>query len=82
MTRVNGKTMQDSNTSDMIFSTQRIIAVLSEFMTLSPGDVIVTGTPSGVAHARKPPAWMKAGDTVEVEVEGIGVLSNPVVDEA
>lgn len=80
-TRVNGATMQDSNTSDMIFSTQRIVAVLSEFMTLEPGDVIATGTPSGVAHARKPPAWMKAGDVVEVEVEGIGVLRNPVVDE-
>jgi 2-keto-4-pentenoate hydratase/2-oxohepta-3-ene-1,7-dioic acid hydratase in catechol pathway len=50
-------------------------------MTLEPGDLIATGTPSGVAHARKPPAWMKAGDTVEVEVEGIGVLSNPIVDE-
>ena len=81
-TRVNGETMQDSNTSDMIFSTANIIATLSEFMTLEPGDVIATGTPSGVAHARKPPAWMKAGDTVEVEVEGIGVLSNPVIDEA
>lgn len=80
-TRVNGQTMQDSNTSDMIFSTARTIALLSEFMTLKPGDIIATGTPSGVAHARKPPAWMKAGDTVEVEVEGIGVLSNPVVDE-
>jgi 2-keto-4-pentenoate hydratase/2-oxohepta-3-ene-1,7-dioic acid hydratase in catechol pathway len=81
-TRVNGETMQDSNTSDMIFSTARIVALLSEFMTLEPGDLIATGTPSGVAHARKPPAWMKAGDTVEVEVERIGVLSNPIVDEA
>jgi len=81
-TRVNGETMQDSNTSDMIFSTANIVATLSEFMTLEPGDLIATGTPSGVAHARKPPAWMKAGDTVEVEVEGIGVLSNPIVDEA
>jgi len=81
-TRVNGETMQDSNTSDMIFSTAKIIATLSEFMTLAPGDVIATGTPSGVAHARKPPAWMKAGDTVEVEVEKIGVLRNPIVDEA
>lgn len=80
-TRVNGATMQESNTSDMIFSTARTIALLSEVMTLQPGDLIATGTPSGVAHARKPPAWMKAGDTVEVEVEGIGVLSNPVVDE-
>jgi acylpyruvate hydrolase len=82
MTRVNGQTMQDSDTSDMIFSTARIVALLSEFMTLEPGDLIATGTPSGVAHARKPPAWMKAGDIVEVEVERIGVLRNPVVDEA
>jgi len=82
MTRLNGETMQDSNTSDMIFSTARTIALLSEFMTLEPGDVIATGTPSGVAHARKPPPWMKAGDRIEVEVEKIGVLANPVVDEA
>ena len=81
-TRVNGETMQDSNTSDMIFSTARTIALLSEFMTLEPGDLIATGTPSGVAHARNPPAWMKAGDTVAVEIEHIGVLTNPVVDEA
>ena len=81
-TRVNGETMQDSNTSDMIFSTAKIIALLSEFMTLQPGDLIATGTPSGVAHARTPPAWMKAGDTVAVEIERIGVLSNPVIDEA
>jgi 2-keto-4-pentenoate hydratase/2-oxohepta-3-ene-1,7-dioic acid hydratase in catechol pathway len=80
-TRVNGEVMQDSNTSDMIFSTANIIATLSEFMTLEPGDFIATGTPSGVAHARKPPAWMKAGDVVEVELEGIGVLRNPIVDE-
>ena len=82
VTRVNGQTMQSSNTSDMIFSTARIIAVLSEFMTLEAGDLIATGTPSGVAHARKPPAWMKAGDTVEVEIEKIGILRNPIVDEA
>jgi len=81
MTRVNGETMQDSNTSDLIFSTAKTIALLSEFMTIEPGDVIATGTPSGVAHARKPPAWMKAGDKVEVEVEKIGVLANPIVDE-
>jgi len=81
-TRVNGEVMQDSNTSDMIFSTARIIAILSEFMTLEAGDLIATGTPSGVAHARKPPAWMKGGDKVEVEVEKIGILANPIVDEA
>src|SRR6185436_16756348 len=81
-TRVNGEIMQDSNTSDMIFSSARIIALLSEFMTLEPGDVIATGTPSGVAHAKKPPAWMRAGDKVEVEVDRIGILANPIVDEA
>jgi 2-keto-4-pentenoate hydratase/2-oxohepta-3-ene-1,7-dioic acid hydratase in catechol pathway len=80
-TRVNGEIMQDSNTSDMIFSSARIVSLLSEFMTLEPGDVIATGTPSGVAHARKPPTWLRAGDKVEVEVEKIGVLANPVVDE-
>ena len=78
---VNGETMQDSNTSDLIFSTAKTVALLSEFMTLEPGDIIATGTPSGVAHARKPPAWMKAGDKVEVEVERIGVLANPIADE-
>lgn len=80
-TRVSGKTMQDSNTSDMIFPVARIVTLLSEFMTLEPGDMIATGTPQGVAHARKPPAWMKAGDVVEIEIEGIGVLSNPIRDE-
>lgn len=81
MTRVNGQIMQDSNTSDMIFPVARCISLLSDIMTLEPGDLIATGTPQGVAHARKPPAWMKAGDVVEIEIEGIGVLRNPVVDE-
>lgn len=80
--RVNGETRQDSNTADMIFSTARIISILSEFMTVEPGDVIATGTPSGVGHAMTPPGWMKPGDTVEAEIEGIGILSNPVIDEA
>lgn len=82
MTRVNGETMQSSNTSDMIFPVAKIIETLSAFMTLEAGDLIATGTPSGVAHARKPPAWMKAGDTVEIEVEKIGILKNTIVDEA
>mgnify|MGYP001225057115 FL=1 len=80
--RVNGETRQDSNTGDMIFGVAKLVSILSEFMTLEPGDVIATGTPSGVAHAMKPPGWMKAGDRVEVEIEGIGVLGNPVVAEA
>lgn len=81
MTRLNGETMQDSNTADMIFPVASTIAFLSEFMTLEAGDVIATGTPSGVAHARKPPPWMKQGDVIEVEVEKIGVLRNPIADE-
>jgi 2-keto-4-pentenoate hydratase/2-oxohepta-3-ene-1,7-dioic acid hydratase in catechol pathway len=80
--RINGQTMQDSNTSDMIFPVPRILAILSEVMTLEPGDVIATGTPSGVGYPRKPPVFMKAGDVAEIEIEGIGTLSNPVEDEA
>lgn len=79
-TRLNGKVMQESDTSDMIFSVARTVSLLSEVMTLEPGDVIATGTPSGVGYARTPPVWMKAGDIVEVEVDGIGTLSNPVAD--
>ncbi|WP_338661672.1 fumarylacetoacetate hydrolase family protein [Pararoseomonas sp. SCSIO 73927] len=79
--RVNGQTMQDSNTSDMIFSVPRILAILSEVMTLEPGDIIATGTPSGVGYPRKPPVFMKPGDTIEIEIEGIGTLSNTVEDE-
>ncbi|SHJ94757.1 2-keto-4-pentenoate hydratase/2-oxohepta-3-ene-1,7-dioic acid hydratase (catechol pathway) [Roseomonas rosea] len=80
--RVNGQTMQDSNTSDMIFSVPRILAILSEVMTLEPGDIIATGTPSGVGYPRKPPVFMKPGDTIEVEIEGVGTLVNTVEDEA
>jgi acylpyruvate hydrolase len=63
----------------MIFSVARIVSLLSEAMTLEPGDVIVTGTPAGVGFARNPPLWMKPGDVCEVEIEGIGVLRNPVL---
>ncbi|MFC3125523.1 fumarylacetoacetate hydrolase family protein [Pseudoroseomonas globiformis] len=80
--RINGQTLQDSNTSDMIFSVPRILTILSEAMTLEPGDIIATGTPSGVGYPRKPPVFMKAGDVAEIEIEGIGILSNPVEDEA
>jgi 2-keto-4-pentenoate hydratase/2-oxohepta-3-ene-1,7-dioic acid hydratase in catechol pathway len=80
-TRLNGRVMQDANTSDMLFPTARTIAILSEIMTLEPGDLLALGTPQGVGHARQPPVWMKAGDVVEVEIEGIGLLRNPVVDE-
>lgn len=80
-TRLNGKVVQDATTSDMIFSVARLIAVLSEVMTLSPGDIIVSGTPAGVGMARKPPLYMKHGDVCEIEIEGIGVLRNTVKDE-
>ena len=79
-TRLNGVTVQSSNTDDMVFSVAKLIAILSEAMTLEVGDIIVSGTPSGVGLARKPPLWMKAGDVCEVEIEKIGVLRNPVVD--
>jgi 2-keto-4-pentenoate hydratase/2-oxohepta-3-ene-1,7-dioic acid hydratase in catechol pathway len=77
--RLDGKTMQSSNTSDMIFSTRQLVSYLSECMTLLPGTVILTGTPEGVGFARKPPVFLAEGQTVECEIEGIGVLSNPVV---
>jgi len=80
-TRLNGVVMQDANTSDMLFPVEEAIAILSECMTLEPGDVIVTGTPAGVGAARKPPVWMKANDLVEVEIEGIGILSNTIISQ-
>lgn len=80
--RLNGKTMQSANTRDMIFPVDETIMLLAQCMTLEPGDVLVMGTPAGVGFARTPPLWMKAGDTIEVEIEGVGLLSNPVVDEA
>jgi acylpyruvate hydrolase len=80
-TRLNGQIMQDANTDDMVFDVATLIATISEAITLEAGDVIVTGTPSGVGQSRKPPVFMKAGDRVEVEIEGIGVLANPIVDE-
>lgn len=79
---LNGKVMQDANTRDMIFPVAETIEILSECMTLEPGDVLVMGTPAGVGYARKPPVWMKAGDTIEIDIEGVGILSNPVADEA
>jgi 2-keto-4-pentenoate hydratase/2-oxohepta-3-ene-1,7-dioic acid hydratase in catechol pathway len=77
--RVNGKTMQDGSTSQMIFPVAALISIISSFMTLEPGDIISTGTPSGVGHGRKPPIYLRAGDVVEAEIEGIGALRNPVV---
>ena len=79
--RLNGQVMQDANTSEMIFGVAETITLLSQCLTLEPGDVIVMGTPAGVGFARKPPVWMKAGDTVEVEIERIGALRNPIARE-
>ena len=79
--RLNGQVMQDANTSDMIFSVAETIALLAQCMTLDPGDAIIMGTPAGVGQARTPPVWMKSGDTIEIEIEQIGVLRNPIVDE-
>ena len=76
--RVNGVTKQDSNTSEMVFALPTIIATLSAGMTLEAGDIIATGTPSGVGFSRNPPEFLKAGDVVEAEVEGIGVLRTPI----
>ena len=81
-TRLNGRVMQRATIDDMIFDIPTLIATISEVMTLEPGDVIVTGTPSGVGKARQPPVFLTPGDICEVEVTGLGILRNPVVDEA
>lgn len=81
-TVLNGQAVQDWNTNDMIFDVPTLIEFLSADTTLLPGTVIITGTPQGVGMARTPPLWMKAGDTVTVEIEGIGSLTNPVQDAA
>lgn len=77
-TRLNGMTVQDSNTEHLVFDIPTLVSILSEVMTLHPGDIIVTGTPAGVGLGRKPPLWMKPDDVCEVEIEGIGVLRNTV----
>ena len=77
--RLNGQTMQDSSTSQLIFKVDELIAYLSKVFTLEPGDLIFTGTPPGVGMSRKPPIWLKAGDVVEVEIDKLGVLRNTVV---
>jgi 2-keto-4-pentenoate hydratase/2-oxohepta-3-ene-1,7-dioic acid hydratase in catechol pathway len=77
-TTVNGEVRQDSNTENFIFPVEEIIAVLSQGMTLEPGDIIATGTPAGVGKGFKPPRFLKDGDTVEITIEGIGTLRNKV----
>jgi acylpyruvate hydrolase len=79
--RVNGEVMQSSTTAQMVFSVADLIEHVSTYSTLEPGDVIATGTPSGVGHFRKPPVYLKAGDTVRIEIEGVGVQECPVIDE-
>jgi len=79
--RMNGQEMQNATTDMMMFSLPYLISHISAFTTLEPGDVIVSGTPGGVGLRRDPPVWMKHGDIVEVELEGVGVLRNPVVKE-
>jgi 2-keto-4-pentenoate hydratase/2-oxohepta-3-ene-1,7-dioic acid hydratase in catechol pathway len=81
MQRLNGELLQDGNTSDLVFGVRRLVSYASAVFTLEPGDLILTGTPSGIGHARTPPVSMKPGDVVEVEIQGIGVLRNPVVAE-
>ena len=80
--RVNGQGLQSDNTANMMFPVAETIVDVTQGMTLEPGDIIAMGTPSGVGHARKPPLWMRAGDVCEIEVEGIGVLRNPIAEEA
>ncbi|HVN03716.1 MAG TPA: fumarylacetoacetate hydrolase family protein [Bryobacteraceae bacterium] len=80
-TIINGEVLQHSNTNDLIFKIPELIAYLSSVFTLEPGDIVATGTPSGVGFARKPPRWLKPGDEVVIRVEGLGDLRNPVLAE-
>ncbi len=81
-TRVNGETLQDGTTARMVFTVAQLVAFLSRIMTLVPGDIIATGTPAGVAASHDPPRFLQTGDRVEVEVQGLGMTCNPVVDPA
>jgi 2-keto-4-pentenoate hydratase/2-oxohepta-3-ene-1,7-dioic acid hydratase in catechol pathway len=81
VTRLNGVEMQRSGTDMLIYSIPQVIRFISDFTCLAAGDIIATGTPAGVGHRRTPPVWMKAGDILEVEISGIGMLRNPVIDE-
>lgn len=80
--RVGDEILQSSNTANMIWDVRKIIATISEYTTLEPGDLIASGTPPGVGHAKKPnPRWLKPGETVEIEIEGIGICASPIIDE-
>ena len=76
---LNGTVMQDSNTSNMVFGVAEIISFVSQAITLEAGDLIITGTPAGVGAFREPPVWMKPGDEIRIEIDGIGAIANPVV---
>lgn len=80
--RLNGQVMQSDNTANMIVTVAQALVLLSEVMTLEPGDVVAMGTPSGVGYARTPPVWMQPGDRIEVEIEKVGLLANTVVQES
>ena len=80
-TRLNGNTMQSDNTDNMMFPVAETLVYITQGLTLEPGDIIITGTPSGVGFARKPPVFMHQGDTCEIDIEGVGVLINPIADE-
>ena len=80
--RLNGKVMQSDNTNNMMFPVVETLVYVTQGMTLEPGDIIFTGTPSGVGFARTPPVWMQNGDICEIEIDGIGVLRNPIADES
>ncbi|MEP2725888.1 fumarylacetoacetate hydrolase family protein, partial [Roseibium sp.] len=80
--RVGDEILQSANTSDMMWSVARTIATISEYTTLEAGDLIAMGTPPGVGHAKTPPRWLRPGEVVEAEVEGIGICASPIVDEA
>jgi acylpyruvate hydrolase len=81
-TRLNGQVMQSDNTDNMMFPIAEMLVYVTQGMVLEPGDIVFTGTPSGVGHARKPnPVWMKQGDTCEIDIEGVGVLVNPIENE-
>ena len=79
--RLNGKVMQDANTKDFLFNVVESLIIISECVTLEPGDVIITGTPAGVGYARKPPVWMAPSDTIEIDIEGVGILRNSIAQE-
>lgn len=80
-TRLNGKIMQDSNTAELIFNVRELVSYCSRNMTLLPGTLILTGTPSGVGFKRNPPVFLKHGDVVEIEIDPLGILRNTVIDE-